>query len=255
MNPDKKFNYTLKEILNKNTTTDDKVLKAKYAIELFDFVVVNKEIFDRPVYNNLREILLNKLKFFKQYNSDIIDTDKYFKILYPGAYESIPTLNDMNNVCDKLIDIQNNNPNATIQEINEHMGIKLEESPIIIDNYLPTHDYGNQVDFIFDDYELHKITSKNTYFDMNFKNAVVHEIGKKYIACDKNIVLSMLNANKTIDEIKNDCTYDGPFLIKLSDYMYELYEKETKIERKTGYFYVTNTSIVTIHKIGKYCVM
>lgn len=251
MNIDKKFNYTLKEILNKNIEAKGTEAKVEYAIELFDYVIKNKEIFNRPVYKNVRECLLNKLKLFKQCNSDSIDADKYLKILYPDYYEPVPTLKDMDDICDKLVEMQNEKPDATIQEINEHMDITL--NPTIIDNYIPTHEAGNYVDFIFDDYELIKITSKNTYFDMNFENAIVYETGKKYIASDKNIILSMLKANKTVDEIKNDCTYDGPFLIKLSDYMYELYEKETKIERKIGYFFVTDTSTVTIHKIGKYC--
>ena len=246
MSTDKKFNFTLKQLLSKNASTEEKELKAKYATQLFDFVVENKEIFDRPAYVKLRTILLDKLKSFKKNNSDIIDADKYLKILYPDYHEP-QTLEDLDDICNKLVDMQNKNPNATIQEINKHMNIELP----IIDNYIPQ----KHIDFIFDDYTLNKITSKHTHFDMDFENAIVYEITKKYITCDKNIVLSMLKENKTINQIKNDETYNnGPFLIKLSDYMYELYEKEIKMENKRGYFFNTIlTSTVTIHKIGKYC--
>ena len=63
----------------------------------------------------------------------------------------------------------------------------------------------------------------------------------------------MLNANKTVDEIKNDTTYsNGPFLIKVGEHYHELYEKRTDVTTSEGYLYNRTYSNVVIDKLGKY---
>lgn len=104
---------------------------------------------------------------------------------------------------------------------------------------------------IFEDYKLNKfIDLKVLCKTDNVLEKIVQDVTTKYPSCDATLI--MWNIGKTIDQIKNDKEYNGPFLIKLEPNFYELYEKQTDIITRSRYIYTSTFSEVVVNKVGRY---
>lgn len=225
------LNIHLKNMKNISYT---ELERAQFTTVLFDYVVVHKNILNTYMCSNLKEIIYQKLLEFQHNNSNIFDAGKYLKILF----------ND-----------RDLNPNSEIIDVlnNESIFKSITPLHIIFDDYIKIYPDIDDHTIIFDDYKINKFTNKCTYRNTTLIDGILENISNNYVLCNKNIILSMLNLNKTVEQIKNDTTYpNGPFLIKLSNTMFELYNKSTIITVSKGYIYSQDYSNVVIEKLGKY---
>jgi hypothetical protein len=252
------FSRTVKELLDQNERTSGKANKAKIVTKIFDYIVENKTILDKPEWSRFNETMYNKLIELKSTSSDVFDSDKYIKLLFPNGSpqdNNTQKQNQEEKVEKGPEPKPESEPETQYDKINVKQLTEIFEKASANGGDCVTESK-TFTKFVFDDYNQNMLSDKCVYYNVNFVNAVMNHLSSKRESCNKDLILAMLNDNKTVEQIKNDTTYEnGPFIIKLSDHMYELYEKETKVVVNAGYFYNSTTTNVTINKVGKYALL
>lgn len=105
-------NQTLKSLMAKQAQAQTRTDSINALIEVFDYVVMNKDNILIPKYKDRNTIILNKLLELKHKNADVFDADKYIKILFPN-YEITNTLIFEDYIINKFTDKQIYNPTKT----------------------------------------------------------------------------------------------------------------------------------------------
>ena len=186
---------------------------------------------------------------------------------------SIPTIidkrvriNDKQNVKDTLEQKDNGQVSKSLDYSVPHMNDNwvniapktLKTSQITVNseyiNTLPK--LGDDVDatsfIVFDYYETNIFTLVT--FKENLINSIIENIVMKYSSANKELLLSKIC--DLVDTIKNDNAYpDGPFIIKINDSTFELYEKVTESVINRGYLFSSTSKNVLVKKIGRYGVI
>jgi hypothetical protein len=239
---EKEFYNVVKGLALKQKNVTDKDHKLKWTIKLLEYIVKNKHIINDPRHIILNHTLLKKLLEFRANDCCSFNVDKYINVLYPEFNLNISNqhrLQESTNLLQASIGLQ-----------------EYFNTPFIIDNYIGNPQFFKPVQLIFDDYKINKITDKAEYTNMTFIDAIITNISTKYEICDLVTIANMVKSDKTVEQVRKDCTYtDGVFLIKLSEYMYELYEKHTNVTHNEGYLYNSTSSTIVINKLGKYCLI
>ena len=238
--------------------------RAAICTKVFDYIVENKDLINRDTsFINFKPVLFDKLLEFK--NEELFDSNKYIEILFPESFKYMKKLDeyyekkilemresfksnkvDVDKVEDKIVEDK-----VVEDKIENKVENKVVENFIFEDYKIENKVVEN---FIFEDY---KINTTTKFIDVKGNNLIEKIIDTlvtvQYPTSDASVILSMLNANKTIEQIKSDTTYpNGPFLIKMDDTSYELYEKLTETVVSKGYLYNSTSSNIVINKLGKY---
>ena len=216
--------------------------KMKVLYDMFEYIIKHKNVFEMDKYKGERHSLLLKMIELKQTITDC-DIDKYIELLFPD-YNSQNNNNDSHSLITST-STGNSNDNTFMFE---------DDSDDLVGVYLQIQSSKIKTNLIFDDYELNKFFGKS--YNVEFLDAIFQDLANKYKNVDKSLLECMLNENKTPEQIKSDTNYpDGPFIIKMNDNMYELYEKTTTIH-SSGYIYGVlynkTYEIASIKKVGKY---
>lgn len=258
-------------VLVTNCNNASEATKPQLCTGLFEYIVANKGIFDICTLT-LKNNVLKKLLDYEKYES--FDGDRYLKTLFPN-YSRFQTLEV------KPENVPIKEPELVKVEVKLNDTESLKESPKIVDNELsvPKEDtpfkivddeltiYSSVVkpteetkivmqSLVFEDYKENKFTGLCLFSDVTLLEKITQNISSRYPTCDTSVVLAMLNDNKTSEQVKADTTYpNGPFLVKLKDNFYELYEKTTEVVVSAGYFYgsksYANTTVTCIGKYGQ----
>jgi len=220
----------------------DPVKQVNILNSMFEYIISHRNIFEMDEYKGNRFALLLKLKELKNDSNklDNFNPNKYIQLLFPE--ESL----EMENI------YQESEENLLDQSLDNDSDI--DHNIDLVEIYLGLKQSKITTNLIFDDYALNKFYQKS--YNLDLVDSILQDLTSKYGNVDKLSLQCMLNDNKTAEQIHNDKTYaDGPFVIRLNDSMYELYEKTTTI-CNSGYIYGTLYSKTyenaTIKKIGKY---
>jgi hypothetical protein len=215
-----------------NATSD--INKAAIATKVFDYIVENKHMFDYPEWEKFKRTILGKLWEFR--NEKHFNSDKYMQILFLGN-----TYIDEQSI--KQEDVAPPILNEPVENIVEPKKI----IPEIIEDYKNT----KPIQIIFEDYKLNKLINIGSFTNVEITNEIIKFITEKYENSTRfRLVTQLIN---TIEEIKNNTEYpNGPFLQKINDSTYELYEKITE-EKKSGYLWTKVYNEPSINKVGRFC--
>lgn len=113
-------------------------------------------------------------------------------------------------------------------------------------------DYNVSVTF----YDEQKEIFTKINYDTDLLNTVLADICIKYKLQKVSAVPIFTDKSKTLDSIKNDSTFlPGPFLFKVNNNIYNLYEKVEMVEVVKGYVYNSSKTIVEVKHIGKYGIL
>lgn len=220
----------------------DPIKQVNILNSMFGYIISHRDIFEMDEYKGNRFALLLKLKELKNDSNklDNFNPNKYIQLLFPE--EQVEMENIYQESEENLLDLSLDNDSDIDHDI-DLVGIYLglKQSKII-------------TNLVFDDFALNKFYQKS--YNLDLVDSILQDLSSKYDNVDKLVLQCMLNNNKTIEQIHNDTTYaNGPFIVKLNDSMYELYEKTTTI-CNSGYIYGTLYSRTyenaTVKKIGKY---
>ncbi len=202
------------------------------------------KIFNNLVFNYLNLIKStegknNKLFILKEMLDYIIIKKDIFDLDYYKAFRSA--------IREKILEFSNDG-----YDLDKYMKLlfsdgKIDVEPIIVTEILqPT----------FEDYETHVFSG--LYYDLNFEDSIIKHISDKYEIEDKTLILNMLKHTYTVLDVWRDNKIpDGPFLIKLNEHSYELYEKKSETVVSEGYFSYFNTTYTYYRTkpVGRYCKM
>lgn len=199
------------------------------------------------------------------------DDQKYFSLLFPTVkYEIIPKKIRNENLTKNIVEDKisvNDSKSVDEQQIKiiEDYYIDIEpdttqiieiknSSPIILcKDYVTHNNTCNEPIIVFHNYELH--TFKKISFETSLDNSVLDNVAKTYnlnkVTKDK--IKQMLNDNWTMEQIKDDETFNfSPFIIKINDNAYDIYMKNYSNETVEGIFYNTRKVNNEIKCIGNY---
>ena len=224
----------------------DPIKQVNILNSMFGYIISHRDIFEMDEYKGNRFALLLKLKELKNDSNklDNFNPNKYIQLLFPE--EQVEMENIYQESEENLLDLSLDNDSDIDHDIDHNIDLVgiylgLKQSKII-------------TNLVFDDFALNKFYQKS--YNLDLVDSILQDLSSKYDNVDKLVLQCMLNNNKTVEQIHNDTTYaNGPFIVKLNDSMYELYEKTTTI-CNSGYIYGTLYSRTyenaTVKKIGKY---
>lgn len=201
-----------------STTRDDRLRKF---VELLDFALEYQKLFTNPDgrASRLCDIIKGRLLNFKTNAPTLLDCDKYLVSLFPK--------NDIDQPVPTQVVSQ---PIVTVTET-------------VVKMVFPN--------LVFEDYKEAKFVSVQHMADTLLEQILL-SVSDKYPESNPETITSLLT--KTQDQIKEDKTYpSGPFLVKVNENFYELYEKVTEEKVNTGYLYNSKPyEVPSVNKVGRY---
>jgi len=247
------FNRTIKVYLDRVNETTTRENKIKNAECMMDYIVENKNIFDTDLYKKFRVTIFEKLLEFKESG---FDSDKYISLLFPNGYS---IKNMVNPIDDKQLEQSDPVTETKDEQIKQSQSvIKTNDEQLKQpDSAIPQKTIVSDTMVVKLLFEYHATNLFSQFnYNLNFTDSIINHVGTYFETFDTTLIPNLLNNTKSIDVIKNDVTIpDGPFLIKLNEYSYDLYEKKTEIIVSKGYFYNGTTKNYVIEKIGRYGIL
>jgi hypothetical protein len=259
------FCKTVQLYLDECENARGKKSRAAICTKVFDYIVENKDLINRDTsFVNFKPVLFDKLLKFK--NEELFDSNKYIEILFPETFKYMKKLDEYYEK--KILEMRESFESNKV-DVDKIIEDKIIEDKIVEDKIENKVENKVVENFIFEDYKIenkvvenfifedYKINTTTKFIDVKGNNLIEKIIDTlvtvQYPTSNSSVILSMLNANKTIEQIKSDTTYpNGPFLIKINDTSYELYEKLTETVVSKGYLYNSTSSNIVINKLGRY---
>jgi hypothetical protein len=211
----------------------DRETRVKKYTELFDFLLENQETvrLDASALT-VKDVIQGKLLNFKTNAPGLLDADKYLVLLFPKKVAQPKT--------EKPVVTPVVTPTVVTPVMVTPEVVTIEKK--VVEFVTPN--------LVFEDYKESKFSALQHTGD-TLLDQVLKSVAEKYPDANVETVTSLLD--KTVDQVKVDATYpNGPFLVKVSDNFYELYEKVTEEKKSVGYLYTSTKIEPFVTKLGRY---